>query len=404
MKSLLEQKLKQNLSLNQKMKLSINVLAMSIENLNSYIKNEIAETKGVEIKFFSTQKNYYRDDDYSEIQNISQEKNFFEYLEEQINFMQLTRKQREDCIFIINNLNEKGYLSLSKNEVSKILKLNKSEMEEIFGIIYNLEPYGLGAINLEECLKIQLKQKNIIDEKLYNLIDKYLVLIAEKQFDLIKSKLEINDRELEEYISEIKKLNPIPSRGYNTGKIRNIVPEIIVKKKDGKLRTEINEKIIPKISIKDDEVEDKNFYTKINNLVEAIEKRYNTLLRISEFLVKRQKNFFETEGEDISTLKIIDVAKELDFSPSTISRAIKEKYMSTDFGIVPLKRLICISSETVLEKNYIENYIENENKEKPYSDQELRAMLIKEGFDIARRTVSKYRKELGYKSSFYRKV
>lgn len=401
-----EQKLsmKQSLNLSQQMKLSINILAMSIEKLNDFVLEEVEENPNVELKFFIRDKNFYRNEDISELDNISQDKNFYEELEEQINFLKLDKKMRESCIFIVNNLNEKGYLLLSKRELLRELKVDENYLTKILEVIHSLEPYGVGAFSLEDCLKIQLKQKNIFDEKLDRLIDKYLILIAEQKFELIKEKLNINEEQMRLYISEIKKLNPIPSRGYNTGKLRRVIPEIIVKKVEDKYKCELNEKVIPQLSIKNENEIDKNFYKRVNDIILAIEKRNTTLLKISEFITEKQKIFFETLGKEAITLKIIDIAQELNLSISTVSRTIKEKYILTDFGVVALRKLICMSSEAIKEKEYIEKYIENENREKPYSDQELTELLRKDGFKIARRTVNKYRKELGYKSSSSRKV
>ncbi|MDY4010386.1 MAG: RNA polymerase factor sigma-54 [Fusobacterium gastrosuis] len=401
-----EQKLsmKQSLNLSQQMKLSINILAMSIEKLNDFVLEEVEENPNVELKFFIRDKNFYRNEDISELDNISQDKNFYEELEEQINFLKLDKKMRESCIFIVNNLNEKGYLLLSKRELLRELKVDENYLTKILEVIHSLEPYGVGAFSLEDCLKIQLKQKNIFDEKLDRLIDKYLILIAEQKFELIKEKLNINEEQMRLYISEIKKLNPIPSRGYNTGKLRRVIPEIIVKKVEDKYKCELNEKVIPQLSIKNENEIDKNFYKRVNDIILAIEKRNATLLKISEFITEKQKIFFETLGKEATTLKIIDIAQELNLSISTVSRTIKEKYILTDFGVVALRKIICMSSEAIKEKEYIEKYIENENREKPYSDQELTELLRKDGFKIARRTVSKYRKELGYKSSSSRKV
>lgn len=401
-----EQKLdlKQTLALSQQMKLSINILEMSIEKLNNYLEDEITSNPNIEVKFFSKEKYFYGDEDFSELENISQEKKFFEELEEQINYLNLDAKRRENCIFIINNLNQKGYLEISKKELLKLLKINEDELENILEIIHSLEPYGVGAFSLEDCLKIQLKQKKIFDEKLYNLIDKYLMLIAEQKYELIKEKLNIEDSKLEEYIKEIKKLNPIPTRGYNVGKIRRIIPEILVEKNGEDFVCRLNETVIPKISVRNEDELEKNLYKKINDLILAVEKRYITLLKISKVLVKKQRVFFESKGQNLNTLKIIDIAEELNLSPSTISRAIREKYLLTDFGTIALKKFICINSEALHEKACIENYIKNEDRKKPYSDQELMNLLNKDGFKIARRTVSKYRKELGYKSSSARKV
>lgn len=403
-----EQKLsmKQNMMLTQQMKLSINVLAMSIEKLNNFLEEEINQNPHIELKFFSNSnspKNY----DYEntlEIDNISQEKNFFEELEEQISFLNLDRKTKEICIFIVNNLNEKGYLIFSRKDLLKELKIEEKELEKILELIHSFEPCGIGAFNLEDCLKIQLKQKGILDEKLFKLVDKYLLLIAEQKFELIKAKLKIDDDTLKKYIYEIKKLNPIPTRGYNIGKIKKIMPEIIVKKNGEKYICNLNNNVVPQIIIKNEEKLDKNFYRKINEIIRAVEKRYSTLLKIAEVLVSRQESFFEEKSKILNTLKIIDIAEDLSLNPSTISRAIREKYMLTDKGTFAFKDLICINSEALEEKKYIEKYIETEDKENPYSDEELAKFLNREGFKIARRTVSKYRKELGYKTSALRKV
>lgn len=403
-----EQKLsmKQNMMLTQQMKLSINILAMSIEKLNNFLEEEINQNPHIELKFFSNS-NSPQNYDYEntlEIDNISQEKNFFEELEEQISFLNLDRKTKEICIFIVNNLNEKGYLIFSRKDLLKELKIEEKELEKILELIHSFEPCGIGAFNLEDCLKIQLKQKGILDEKLFKLVDKYLLLIAEQKFELIKAKLNIDDDTLKKYIYEIKKLNPIPTRGYNIGKIKKIMPEIIVKKNGEKYICNLNNNVVPQIIIKNEEKLDKNFYRKINEIIRAVEKRYSTLLKIAEVLVSRQESFFEEKSKILNTLKIIDIAEDLSLNPSTISRAIREKYMLTDKGTFAFKDLICINSEALEEKKYIEKYIETEDKENPYSDEELAKFLNREGFKIARRTVSKYRKELGYKTSALRKV
>ena len=124
-KSEQELNLKQTLKLSQKMKMFINILEMPIEKLNDYLEKEITLNPQIELKFYLGGKNYYRDEDFSEIENIGQEKNFFEELEEQINYLNLKEKEKNSCIFVINNLNEKGYLELSKKELLKLLKTNE---------------------------------------------------------------------------------------------------------------------------------------------------------------------------------------------------------------------------------------------------------------------------------------
>ena len=396
-----KQKLIQSLKLSQIMKLSINILKMSITELNNFIEKEISKDLSVSVELnYSNQENY-DDEKEAEINYLTDEKNFFQILEEQLSYFKIETKIKEICVFIINNLNKKGYLELSKIEIKDILEVSDKELDEAFDVIHSLEPYGVGAYSLEECLKIQLKVKNLIDDKLFLFIDNYLYLLADKKYDLIKEKLNINDEQLFTYIDIIKSLNPIPSRGYSLGKIKKIIPDISLETKKDEVFYEINRASIPQINVKD-KINDK-YYKKLNEIVSCIEKRFETLDKIMEIIIREQKSFFISQGKETNTLKISDVASELNLSPSTVSRAVKEKYIKTDFGIISLRKLFYLDSTVFLYQQKILEYIENENKEQPFSDQDIVNLLEKEGIKIARRTVTKYREKLGYKSSHKRK-
>ena len=396
-----KQKLIQSLKLSQIMKLSINILKMSITELNNFIEKEISKDLSVSVELnYSNQENY-DDEKEAEINYLTDEKNFFQILEEQLSYFKIETKIKKICVFIINNLNKKGYLELSKIEIKDILEVSDKELDEAFDIIHNLEPYGVGAYSLEECLKLQLKVKNLIDDKLFLFIDNYLYLLADKKYDLIKEKLNINDEQLFTYIDIIKSLNPIPSRGYSVGKIKKIIPDIFLETKKDEVFYEINRASIPQINVKD-KINDK-YYKKLNEIVSCIEKRFETLDKIMEIIIREQKSFFISQGKETNTLKISDVASELNLSPSTVSRAVKEKYIKTNFGIISLRKLFYLDSTVFLYQQKILEYIENENKEQPFSDQDIVNLLEKEGIKIARRTVTKYREKLGYKSSHKRK-
>ena len=396
-----KQKLIQSLKLSQIMKLSINILEMSITDLNNFIEKEFTKDLEISVELnYSNQENY-DDEKEAEINYLTDEKNFFQILEEQLSYFKIETKIKEICVFIINNLNKKGYLELSKIEIKDILEVSDKELDEAFDVIHSLEPYGVGAYSLEECLKIQLKVKNLIDDKLFLFIDNYLYLLVDKKYDLIKEKLNINDEQLFTYIDIIKSLNPIPSRGYSVGKVKKIIPDIFVETKKDEVFYEINRASIPQINVKD-KINDK-YYKKLNEIVSCIEKRFETLDKIMEIIIREQKSFFISQDKEINTLKISDVASELNLSPSTVSRAVKEKYIKTNFGIISLRKLFNLDSTVFLYQQKILEYIENENKEQPFSDQDIVNLLEKEGIKIARRTVTKYREKLGYKSSHKRK-
>ena len=396
-----KQKLIQSLKLSQIMKLSINILEMSITDLNNFIEKELIKDLEISVELnYSNQENY-DDEKEEEINYLTDEKNFFQILEEQLSYFKIETKIKKICVFIINNLNKKGYLELSKIEIKDILEVSDKELDEAFDVIHSLEPYGVGAYSLEECLKLQLKVKNLIDDKLFLFIDNYLYLLADKKYDLIKEKLNINDEQLFNYIDIIKSLNPIPSRGYSVGKIKKIIPDILLETKKDEVFYEINRASIPQINVKN-KINDK-YYKKLNEIVSCIEKRFETLDKIMEIIIREQKSFFLSQGKETNTLKISDVASELNLSPSTVSRAVKEKYIKTDFGIISLRKLFNLDSAVFLHQQKILEYIENENKENPFSDQDIVNLLEKEGIKIARRTVTKYREKLGYKSSHKRK-
>lgn len=200
-----------------------------------------------------------------------------------------------------------------------------------------------------------------------------------------------------EYIDIIKSLNPIPSGGYNTGKIRKIIPNIFVKQINNEITYEINQNLIPQINIKNN-INDKE-YKRLNEIIHCIEKRFHTLEKIIKIVLREQKDFFITKDKKMNILRISELASELDLSSSTISRTIKEKYIKNDFGIISLRKLFNLSSTIFLCQEKIAEYIKNGDRKKPYSDQDIVKLLENDGIKIARRTVSKYRIDLAYKSS-----
>lgn len=395
----IEQKLRQKLKLSQNMKLSLEILKMPLTELNKYINKEILRDFSVNVNFRN--KNENDNDNISTLDNLFSEKNLFEILEEQLIYFEIPLKIKEICVFIINNLNERGYLEISKIEIKNILKIDDKELEKAFEIIHKLEPYGVGTYSLEESLKVQLNIKNIIDNKLFIFIDNYLYLLADKKYKEIMRNLEISEEQLNNYIKIIKSLNPIPSRGYNVKKIEKIIPDVFIKIKNNKVFYEINRELIPQINLNNNkDIELK----KINEIRNCIEKRFETLDKIMEIIIREQKEFFLNYGKNKKDLKIINVASELDLNPSTISRTIKEKYLKTDFGIVSLRNLFCVDASSSIIEEKIAKIIDNENKEKPYTDEKIMDLLKKDKIYIARRTLTKYRKKLGYNSSNKRKL
>ena len=401
-------KLKQNMKLilTQDMKLSMNILEMSSSNLKELIEKEVNKNPMLEIVYSPRSNSHSTDEETtSPLDFISKEKSLFDFLEEQLSYLKLSKKFRDICYYIINNLDDRGYLSISKSDIKKIFKISTKELQEVFNIIYSLEPHGIGAENLKDCLKIQLTIKDKKDPILFSIIDNYLEDLGDKNFEFIAENLNISADRIKRYLSLIQTLDPIPARGYFVGnKTRYIVPEAKIEIIDKTLKVTLNEEAFPKIKLSSSDISDKTNYQNALNLIKAIEKRYITLEKILNLLIVKQFDFFFLGKEYLKTLTLKDIASELNLHISTISRAIKEKFIETPQGIIEIKSLFIGSSETIIIKKLIEEFIHDENKYFPLSDEKISYLLKNKGFSIARRTVAKYRDELGILSTRERKI
>ena len=401
-------KLKQNMKLilTQDMKLSMNILEMSSSNLKELIEKEVNKNPMLEIVYSPRSNSHSTDEETtSPLDFISKEKSLFDFLEEQLSYLKLSKKFRDICYYIINNLDDRGYLSISKSDIKKTFKISTKELQEVFNIIYSLEPTGIGAENLKDCLKIQLTIKDKKDPILFSIIDNYLEDLGDKNFKFIAENLNISADRIKSYLSLIQTLDPIPARGYFVGnKTRYIVPEAKIEIIDKTLKVTLNEETFPKIKLSSADISDKTNYQNALNLIKAIEKRYITLEKILNLLIVKQFDFFFLGKEYLKTLTLKDIASELNLHISTISRAIKEKFIETPQGIIEIKSLFIGSSETIIIKKLIEEFIHDENKYFPLSDEKISYLLKNKGFSIARRTVAKYRDELGILSTRERKI
>ena len=398
------------LSLTQEMKMSMNILQMSSSNLKDFIEKEIQKNPMLEVTYSPPSTKYNSDEETpSPFDFIIEEKTLIDFLEEQLGYLKISPRIKFMCEYIINNLDDRGYLSISKLEIKKALKASTAQMKEVMDIIYSLEPTGIGAENLKESLKIQLMAKNISDEKLFQLIDDYLEELGDRNFSLISKNLNISVEKIEDYLNIIKTLEPIPARGYFVGnKTKYVVPEAKIEIIDNELVVTLNDDAIPKIKLNSsyeskNSLSDKNnIYTAIN-LIKSIEKRYITLERVLNQLIEKQKDFFFEGKDSLKTLTLKDIAKELTLHESTISRTIRDKFIETPQGIIAIKSLFILNSECLEIKKAIEELIKSENKSSPLSDEKISLYFKNKGFNIARRTIAKYREELGIASTRERK-
>ncbi len=397
------------LILTQEMKLSLNILEMSSMDLEKFIEKEFSKNPLLEIDFSS--KNYNSKGDGSEESSpfdfISEEKNLIDFLEEQLGFLKISKEMRFLCTFIVNNLDKRGFLTITREELKSGCGFPLKDIDKAVEIVKSLEPVGIGAKNLEECLIIQLHKKNIIDQKLEYIITHFMQELASSKYDIICSKLNITEEYVVEYLKIIRSL----SRGFYMGDtIRYIEPDAEIKNIDGKYIVVMSEKNIPKLKLKSIENaqeisgEMKNYFNSANNIIRCIEKRQLTLKNILDVILEKQYGYFSNPQGKLNSLTLKDVSSILKIHNSTVSRAIKNKYILTERGIKRVKDMFIIDNKKILVKEKIEELILSEDRYSPLHDNEIVLLLEKENMEIARRTVVKYREELGIKPAHKRKL
>lgn len=346
----------------------------------------------------------------------------FDVLMAQIASFQLSGKERGNLEYIIANLDKNGYLAFSPEQIRKDLNLSKPEYSAAMQILYQMDPCGAGAKNLQECLLLQLHRLEQSTPLLEELIKNQWELFLKNRLDEIAKKLKVELSELKKAQATIKSLNPKPGNGYASEKIIHyVIAEIYVVDSEEGFRVIVNDFEQPQLKINTQYLQllengskDESSYIsqkmrQAQWLVKCIQQRTDTVSRCAEMIVQRQKHFFSQGPGNLEPLTLDDLSKGLDIHVSTVSRAIKNKYLQCSWGSFPLASFFSHnvnkkqagSQDLALAK--LKSIIESENKQKPLKDQEIAAELGKEGIVISRRTVVKYRKLLNIATAGERK-
>ncbi len=369
---------------------------------------------------------------------ISKEQSLKEYLEWQAGINIENEDVYNAVLMIIPYIDDNGYLKVPeelKNKYSNVvdylydeLKIDKDLIRKAIKEIQKFDPTGVGATSVEECLWLQCVYLGFENDNiLKNIIFNHLEDIASNRILNIAEAQGISENDVLSYIEFIKKLEPKPGRKYSSESTQYIVPDVIVFKVDDEYYVDLNEDGIPGLKINKQYAEMLKNRDKIEKetesyikdklksalwLIKSIHNRQKTILKVAKSIVEKQRDFFDFGVEYMKPLTLKDVADELGIHESTVARVVKNKYMQTPRGVFELKYFfssklstssgIDVSAMAVKEK--IKKIIESENKQKPYSDSEIVKILKSQGIKIARRTVAKYREELGIESSSKRKI
>ena len=370
---------------------------------------------------YNTDKN-----EYTYEQFVSSEITLTEHLMFQLQFAPIKHSCRSIGRYMIESLDENGYMTLSVEEISKEFGVEQDKIQIVLDAIQNFEPAGVGARNLKECLLIQLKHQGTDDPLAKEVINNYLEDIAGNRLNNIAKALNTTVKEIQEISDMIKGLEPKPGRQFGSAaETRYIIPDVTVEKIDGEYVVTVNESSAPRLTISsyyqkmlidsDKESNISKFLTgRLNSalwLIKSIEQRRQTIYNVVSAVVKYQIDFFEKGPKYLKTLTLKQIADEVGIHESTVSRSINGKYMQSPRGIFEIKFFFTsgvsgnsgegIASESI--KTFIREIVENEDPKSPLSDQIIVKMLEERGIDISRRTVAKYRDEMNLPSSSKRK-
>lgn len=368
------------------------------------------------------------------------ETSFQTSLIEQLNMAPLTERQKVIGNELIGNIDEAGYMTRHIGIVAddlairRNLEVSETEVEEVLATIQTFEPAGVGARNLQECLSLQLHRKTDNNTALANaiaVIDDHFDDFANHRYEKICKQLNISEEELLSASDLIRTLNPKPCDGTTTA-APSLIPDFFIVRQGEHLSFTINERNRPKLR-KDESFierlsqeakrqsdaqrrETQNFIKKNTKdaemFISAIEQRYNTLQLVMSAIMKYQKRYLITGNvADLRPMLQKNIAETTGLDISTISRVVNQKYALTEHGIILLKDLFSNAlqkddgSDTTTKaiKELLKNLIDNEDKKKPLTDEELCVMLEQHGFPLARRTVAKYRETIGIPTARLRK-
>lgn len=366
---------------------------------------------------------------------VISENSLVDYLMEQVRERDLNELQELIAEYIIGNIDDNGYLLRSVTAITDDIvfqtghDIPEEEVEAVLQVVRDLDPAGVGATDLRDCLLLQLERRDgtEINMLAYQVIDKYFEEFSKKHYDKIMSALSVDDTMMKEVIEEIRSLNPKPGNAITgvaddthsqqiipdfnvdvdgdeiTLTLLNNIPELQIAESYSIIYNEIGKRKPVSRSEESQMAAVKQKYEKASDFIKVLRQRQETLFKTMRSITMRQKEFFITGDEtQIRPMILKDVAQDTGYDMSVISRATMNKYVTTQWGVFPLKYFFNeglqhesgeeVSSREI--QTILKNVIESENKRKPLSDEQLCAILQKKGYEIARRTVAKYREKM----------
>ena len=362
---------------------------------------------------YTDESSYYIDQEKSDLP-LPDRNTFIEKNIEKLKDLGLSDLEKEIAEEILWNVNERGYLDTDLILIADNYELEEHDIEPILFDIQRMEPKGLASRNLKECLSVQIEDnKNSLE---YIIVKKYFDDFMHKRYDKIKSKIKCSSQELHDAVEKISKLNPRPGEGY-ADNFQVIIPDVIVREDGDDWLITTNDGGVPELRISrtyEDGIESGEYSGKAkafvrekmdsaNWFIEAVKQRRVTMVNVMRAIIKNQPEWFSGNMNHLRPLKLQDIAEEISMDISTISRSTRGKFVDTPYGVFELKHYFTDAIDlgngqilgTFVIKKELQNIINSEDKMSPYNDDTLVTLLSDKGYKLARRTVAKYRDQLG---------
>ena len=359
-------------------------------------------------------------------QYVSSDVTLPEHLMFQLQFASSKKGCRKVGKYIIESLDENGYMTCTVSEIAEATGAPEEKVREVLDMIHTFDPMGVGAADLRECLIIQLRQLGQLTDTFEEIVNCHLEDLANNRLGVIARDMGISPKDVQRMSDIIRTLEPKPGRQFASQMdTKDIVPDVIVERVDDDYVVTINDNSTPHLMVssyyqkllheadKDDKLS-KYLSDRVNSalwLIKSIEQRKQTIYNVVTAVVKYQKEFFDKGSKYLKTLTLKDIAEEVGIHESTVSRSINGKYLQCPRGVFEIKYFFSagvsgvsgegISSNSI--KEFIKEIVDNEDQSSPYSDQDMVELLREKGINISRRTVAKYRDELHILSSSKRR-
>lgn len=421
----LQQKQQNKLIMTQKMQQSIQMLKFNAGELKEYLSQVELDNPFVVVSFNNERSTSTTKDEMVFDMPAKKPQSLFDYLIDQVNLTMRKTVLRDWVVYFIQNLDQNGYLKLDTKKLVTDKKIDQVTLDDALTLLWRLDPPGVGARNLQECLLLQIENERGRDDIAYRAVKEHFELFTQSQWKKIAKKLKISLTEMQAIIDFLKTLSAAPGKAYDQSETSYIAPDLIVKEVAGELVLESTSLVRPKVIFKQSYYEslvkerDKNVSEYLRQkkrqymtLVAELEQRKSTIERVGQEILSRQYDFFTKSKHPLQPMLLRDVAQKLQLHESTISRAVNGKYLQTDFGVFELrsfftKAVVKSSEEKQVSVDFVcerlKELIANENKKKPLSDQKLATLLQSDGLKVSRRTIAKYRETLKIASSSKRK-